>query len=50
MGPLLSKPSDDLSHTFADFYALTGKANNGSAVDFSAYRGKVVVCVNVARE
>ena len=51
MGPFMSRSqNDDLSHDFADFYAISAKANDGTAVDFSTFRGKVVMCVNVARD
>ena len=49
MGSFLTK-HEHVEHSFDDFYSLTANNIDGEPVDFSAYRNKVVICVNVASE
>tara|TARA_R110002050_G_scaffold192475_1_gene327423 strand:+ start:512 stop:679 length:168 start_codon:yes stop_codon:yes gene_type:complete len=40
--------SDDLNHNYASFYELKANDIDGKEVDFSQFKGKVVLVVNVA--
>jgi len=42
--------NDDLSHNFKSFHEVTHTDPEGNVVDFSQYKGKVVLCVNSARK
>lgn len=48
MGNVCEKKPDDLSHSFASFYDLSWKDIDGNVVNFDAFKGKMVICVNVA--
>jgi hypothetical protein len=40
--------SDNLKHDYKSFYELSADDIDGNKVDFSEYKGKVVLVVNVA--
>jgi cytochrome oxidase Cu insertion factor (SCO1/SenC/PrrC family) len=42
--------NDDLTHTYGSFFDLTANDADGNPVDFSAFKGKVLLVVNSARK
>ena len=47
MGSFLTK-HEHIEHSFDNFYKATANNIDGEPVDFSVYKNKVVICVNVA--
>lgn len=41
---------DDLSHDFRSFHELSWKSIDGKEVSFDEFKGKMCLCLNVARD
>ena len=56
LGPLLFPggaghgEDDDLSHEYSSFYDLSAKDADGNVVEFSKFKGKVILIINSARK